>query len=298
MAAGLPSAAMKIRSVLLAALVAAVVPVTAAAWSREGHQLVGELAQRQLSPAANAEVARLLAAEPEPTLAAVASWADDIRAENRAHGHDLGKRSERWHYVNFERGSDCVFAPAVVCPSGNCVAGAIEAQYAVLADRSRPDAERAEALKFLVHFVGDAHQPMHAGFRDDRGGNSYQMELRGRTARDGAEGTNLHRVWDYHVLASAGFGVAAYADALQGRTPAPETAPLAPVGEAARAWSTESCRIIARDGLYPWPEGSRARRVLRDDYLDRHRPTAETRIRQAAARLAVLIERALAEPAR
>src|SRR5690606_5820756 len=121
------------------------------------------------------------------------------------------------------------FVEPSVCPNGDCVAGAIAAQQAILADRSRPDAERAQALKFIVHFVGDAHQPMHAGFGDDRGGNSYQIQLRARTARDGGEGTNLHRVWDYHVLRSAGLVGDAYADALDARRGEFAAAPLAPV---------------------------------------------------------------------
>ena len=99
----------------------------ASAWSREGHELVGELAQRRLSPAAQAEVARLLAAEPDPTLAGVAAWADEIRAESRSAGHPLGKRSEHWHYVNFPRGADCDLQAARDCPDGDCIAGALRA---------------------------------------------------------------------------------------------------------------------------------------------------------------------------
>ncbi|KFN49351.1 S1/P1 nuclease [Arenimonas composti] len=290
---------MKTRIACLSLLLAALLPATSQAWSREGHQLVGELAQRQLSDEAAAEVTRLLTADgqPEPTLAAIAAWADELRAENREHGNELGKLSERWHYVNFARDADCAFVPETVCPSGNCVADAIAAQQAILADRSRSDAERAQALKFVVHFVGDAHQPMHAGYGDDRGGNNFQLQLRTRTARDGVEGSNLHRVWDYHLLASAGLGRDAYAETLL-RGPTPVIAPLAPMPDAARAWSVESCRLIVEHAVYPWPPNDPPRgRVLRDDYLDRHRPLAEERLRQAAARLAALLEEALA-PAR
>src|SRR6188768_2092952 len=84
----------------------------ALAWSGDGHRLVAELAQRRLSPAAQAEVARLLAGEPDPTLAGIATWADDLRAESRTGVNELGKRSERWHYLNFPRGTDCAYEPA------------------------------------------------------------------------------------------------------------------------------------------------------------------------------------------
>ena len=86
------------------------------------------------------------------------------------------------------------------------------ALFAGVADRTLPSAERVEALKFLVHFVGDVHQPLHAGQRPDRGGNDFQVSVaRGGYNRLGKadsadasrEGTNLHAIWDFHILASA-----------------------------------------------------------------------------------------------
>jgi hypothetical protein len=287
MAAGVKSAAMW--KLLLAAALAALT-ADASAWSREGHELVAELAERRLSPAARAEVARLLAGEPDPSLAGIAAWADDMRAESRTGVNELGERSERWHYLNFPRGTDCAYVPARDCPDGNCVVAAIAAQATILGDRSRTDLERAQALKFLVHFVGDVHEPMHAGFGDDRGGNNYPIQLRARTARDGDEGTNLHKVWDYHVLRSSGLAVDAYADMLQTRS-AVDIGATPVLASASRDWAVESCRIIADTPLYPTGH------VLKDDYLDRHRPLAERRVLQAAFRLAELLETALV-PAR
>ena len=127
---------MKKRVVLLLALCLLASP--GLGWKRDGHRIVGELAQRQLTPAARAEVARLLAGEPEPSLAGVASWADDVRAA------DPKDRRATWPYVNF-RGGDCNYVPPRDCPDGNCVIGAINRQFLVLSDRSRPDAERRNA---------------------------------------------------------------------------------------------------------------------------------------------------------
>jgi len=282
MAAGVKSAAMNRRLILLAPLVLALACPNVQAWSRQGHQLVGELAERQLSPAVLAEVRELLADEPEPSLAAIAPWADEIRADNG----DLGQRSKRWHYVNIP-GADCNYRPERDCPDGNCIIGAIEAQRAILADRSQPREARAQALKFVVHFLGDVHQPMHAGYPHDRGGNGYQIQYRGKGAPDG-EGTNLHGVWDYWLLRSAGLDVPAYADRLLAR-PAPQTASAA--GEGPRAWAMESCRLIRSESLYP------PRHRIGDAYLEQHRPLAEQRIRLAGARLAELLEATLA-PAR
>lgn len=283
MAAGVKSAAMNRPLTALLLLVAA---MPALGWSKQGHQLVGELAQHELTPAARMEVDRLLAAEPVPTLAGVSTWADDIRAESRRSGHALGERSSRWHYVNFPD-NRCDYAPARDCPDGNCVIGAIQAQAAILADRSRSDEDRRDALKFVVHFVGDAHQPMHAGLGADRGGNNFQVNYRGKGAPDG-QGTNLHGTWDYWLLQSAGLDNPAYVQRLlQLPLPADDTLGAA---NPAQAWTLESCRLIASEAIYP----PRKRRVITDAYLDHHRPTAERRIRQAGARLARLINTALA----
>src|SRR5690606_14079888 len=154
-------------------------------------------------PKAKAEVARLLAGEADPSLGGVASWADDLRDSDPARF----KATSRWHYLN-ARGGGCDFDLERDCPGGGCVVGAIAAQRAVLADRSQPLEARRDALRFIVHFLGDVHQPMHAGNRTDAGGNGFQVSLRTPIepeayARnkyvDGVMGTNLHSVWDYYI---------------------------------------------------------------------------------------------------
>lgn len=276
MAAGVQSAAMN-RLILAVILLALAAP--AFGWSKQGHQLVGELAQRDLTPATLAEVDRLLAGEPVPTLAGVSTWADEIRAD----GNELGERSRTWHYINFEN-PGCDYVPARECPGGNCVIAAINAQRAILADPAQPLQARREALKFVVHFIGDAHQPMHAGFRHDRGGNNFQLNYRGKGSPAG-EGTNLHGVWDYWLLRSAGLDNDGYTQKLL-QSPVPAD-PASGADNPAAEWTLESCRLIAEVSAYP------PRRRIGDDYLDLHRPTAERRIRQAGARLAALLNDAL-----
>ncbi|NCT69011.1 MAG: S1/P1 nuclease [Rhodanobacteraceae bacterium] len=243
-------------------------PALAHAWGPAGHRLVGDLAERQLTPAAKAEAHRLLGRE---SLADVAPWADELR--NDPARHELGRATARLHFVNFD-GPSCRYDAKRDCPGGQCVIAAIERYARVLGDRSRPAAERAEALRFLVHFVGDAHQPLHAGYRDDRGGNQYQVQLRGR-------GTNLHAVWDSQVLASAGQAWPAQAARLA-------KTPLRAGGTPVQ-WAEESCR--ATRAIYPRGHRLDAR------YLARERPLAERRVRQAAARLAGLLNRELGTPA-
>lgn len=253
-------------------------------WAERGHRLVGELAERQLQPATRRAIAELLEGEPEPTLGGVANWADVLRGTDP----DRFAATSRWHYVKTTAGT-CVVDRARDCPGGECVVDAIAAQARILSDPTRPREERRDALKFLVHFVGDLHQPLHAGHRDDRGGNEAVIVL--RTAippqayareqyRDGVMQTNLHALWDYYVLASANESAAAHADRLA--APGWPARPATLTG--ASAWAAESCRLTDRAGFYP------AAANLADADLTAFRPLAEQRIRQAAFRLAALLD--------
>jgi len=262
------------RHALLFALLA-FAPTFAHAWGPSGHRIVAALAERQLDPAAKAEVRRLLAPSHERSLTDIASWADDLRHDPAQAA--LGRATAPLHFVNFSS-SACQYDPPRDCPDGRCVVAAIDRYAKILGDRSRPDAERAEALRFLVHFVGDVHQPLHAGYRDDRGGNRYQVQWNGR-------GTNLHAIWDTPVLASRRLGWKRHA-ALLARTPLPRATgtPL--------QWAEESCRATRDDGIYP-----RAHTVDAA-YLARMRPLAERRVRLAGARLAALLNRELSHSRR
>jgi hypothetical protein len=144
---------------------------------------VALLVDAQLFPAARKEVDRLLAQEPGATLASISTWADEQRNPATA----------AWHCVNFKRG-DCNYQPERYCPDGKCVVAAIDRQIEVL--RTGGDNEkRLNALKYVVHFIGDIHQPFHAEFGDDRGGNSYQLQAFMRS-------NNLHAVWDTGLIKS------------------------------------------------------------------------------------------------
>ncbi len=150
----------------------------ASAWGAEGHRLIAEVAARQLTASARAEVGRLLPVDPGATLASVSTWADEVRSPSTG----------PCHYVNFPQDARCRNEPDRSCVQGSCVVGAIERQTAVLASRAS-DEERLKAPKYVVHFVADVHQPLHAGFADDRRGNTHQLQAYGR-------GTNLHALWD------------------------------------------------------------------------------------------------------
>jgi hypothetical protein len=265
---------------LLAAL--ACLPGPAAAWGARAHRVVGELAQRQLAPEAKAQVARLIAGEADPTLGGIAYWAD----EQREAGTELGKRTARWHYVNFQD-HRCEYAPARDCAEGECIVAAINRELAVLADATRPDAERAQALKFVVHLIGDVHQPLHAGRGDDWGGNRVQL----RWSEDGVEeGTNLHSAWDRIIPVRRDLPVRAHADRLMAQ-PALPVDPTRRSDRRAVDWAVESCLIVEGAGFYP------TGRTLTPAYVDAQQALADRRLRQAGQRLADVLNRALARPA-
>lgn len=243
-------------------------PSPARGWSGFGHELIAELAERQLSAETRAAALSLLGDEAD-SLASVAGWADQVR--------DLPEY--RWsvpmHFVNFPRG-ECRYQPLRDCAGGACVVGAVQRFRAELADTSLPREQRVQALKFLVHFVGDIHQPLHCGYAHDRGGNTYQINVDG-------EGSNLHRVWDHFLLASHGRDRPAFLAALSAE-PLPEAGDFDPV-----SWAENSCRIVGEEGFYP------KRRKLGSAYFERFAPLADARMRLAAARLAATLEAAFAQ---
>lgn len=237
--------------------------VTAKAWGVVGHRIIGELAQSQLTPAARAKVADLLAGEPEPTLAGVAAWADTVRTGGTG----------PLHYINLPADT-CIYAPARDCPDGRCLPAAMLQYVGVLANLDRPRGQRTQALKWVVHLVGDAHMPLHAGERIDRGGNTYQIQWEGR-------GTNLHALWDSGLLRTLGGDASAQARRLARHTSV-ATGGLT-------TWIEESCQITRQAGFYPG-------RKPGPEYLARWQPVLDGQLVKAGARLASVLNAALADP--
>jgi hypothetical protein len=252
---------------MLAAMALSAPP--ALAWGPRGHRIAARLAEARLTPRAWSEARKLLAERGAHHLSDVAVWADDLRDTDPA----LFRRTKRLHFVNFHS-RDCLYDPPRDCRDGQCVVAAIGKYSAILANPRNSDAARAEALAFVVHFVADVHQPLHAGYRHDAGGNDYQVRWHGR-------GTNLHRVWDSLMLDSTHLSAAQYASRLRA-----ENTPLASGGTPAE-WAEESCRIDRDGGVYP------SSRFIDQAYVQRNLPMAGQRLRQAGARLAALLNRDL-----
>lgn len=233
------------------------------AWGSTGHRVVGLIAERHLSPEAKAAVAELLAGE---SLARVGFWADEIKSD------PAWEQAAPWHYVNLDDAEH--YVTSAKNPKGDVIE-AIQRFAAVLSDRAAPRQSRVEALKFLVHLVGDVHQPLHVGRGSDRGGNSVLV-----TWFD--EVSNLHAVWDSDMIESTGLSYSELADFINRSTPTEVTALQASdVSE----WARESQAL--RPTVYAIGDGR-----LGYTYSYRMLPIVERRLREAGVRLAGLLNAA------
>lgn len=253
------------------ALPALLLPGLAFAWGPPGHEVVAEVASRQLTPEGRVLVEDLLGAPAADALRDASSWADDLRAYE-----GLGITAP-YHYVNFPRGN-CTYTAARDCPGGRCIVSALE-RFTERLRRDPDPAARAAALKWVLHLVADVHQPLHAGRAEDRGGNDIQVRWQG-------DGTNLHALLDSGLIARRGVRPVPYADALVGGQPQPSRAAVRWNRDAPRHWAEESCRLVP--GVYP--DDARIDRR----YADRTRAVLEQRLLLAGLRLAALLNAAAA----
>lgn len=160
----------------------------------------------------------------------------------------------------------------------------------VLADKTRPKEERREALLFLVHLIGDLHQPLHCVDRNgDKGGNGRLVFFLGRQ-----KAVKLHEVWDglmvRRYVGPAGGKVGAYSDAIDKQTTEAQSAEWAK--ESVVDWANESFRL-AVEVAYPGVPADGPPPKLNQDYVDRAKPAVELQLRRAGVRLAAVLNRAL-----
>jgi hypothetical protein len=234
-------------------------------WGFKGHQTVGTIAENHLTPQARAQIKGLLGSQ---SLADVATWADEVREE------PAFKSTEGWHFVNVPSGlSQEQFTAEVKAQGENNVYDAMQKARIVLTHPQSTRTQKIEALKFLVHFVGDAHQPMHISHKEDKGGNTIQVRF------DNA-GTNLHTLWDSKLLDHQGLSLAEMGKQYDTATPEQikqwqQDQPM--------QWLWESYQISEQ--LYA--EVAKSNK-LDDAYYKTHISVVQTRIDQAGIRLAGL----------
>jgi hypothetical protein len=196
-------------------------PTAAQAWGCKGHQTVALIAEKHLTPEARQWVLKLLSENPiDPKLsrycggasrdlmADASTWADDVRGE---------RKNGPWHYIDIPRGSKRgPLEP--FCGQEGCVTRAISEQLAILKDPKADAVKRAEALRYIIHFVGDLHQPLHTVTNADEGGNCVPVKYfrRGPHEHNHSFSPNLHSIWDTAILErdAEGADPAEYAETL------------------------------------------------------------------------------------
>jgi len=271
-------------------------PARALAWGYEGHEVIAAIARTYLTPKARANVDALLAADRDtltaPDMLARATWADAYRAA----GH---RETAAWHYVDVEldhpdlRSACYGFPPpthpASAGPAEDCVVGRIKAFVAELSDPATPQSERTLALKYVLHFVGDLHQPLHAADNHDRGGNCL------RAALGGARTTNLHSYWDTAVVSAPGSDPRALAAKLRARITPAQAAGWRRGTPA--SWAMETFGVAKSVAYWPGarpgcdPEAGPV--SLPDGYQARAEAAAAIQLERAGVRLAAVLNMAL-----
>jgi hypothetical protein len=269
----------------------------AAAWGPQGHKVVALIAQAHLEPAVRAQVQALLAADEDPLtahdIAAASIWADVYRSSSTAAERATGK----WHFMNLDLHRPNLawacyhfprLAPAQAAsagPANDCVMHKIEQFERELRDPSTKPQERLLALKFLLHLVGDLHQPLHVGDDHDRGGNELSVRL-----PDG-ELRNLHAAWDSYFVEGLDQDPIRLAARLDAQI-TPEQRRLWQHGSP-QEWAWESWRV-ARDEVYArLPAASGGSYQLDADYEANAKRVAAVQLQKAGLRLAWLVNLAL-----
>ena len=166
-------------------------------WGREGHQIIAIIAENQLDETTKVMIQSLIG---NNHLYSIASWADDIRRDR--------PDTAAWHYVDIPFGTNYDGQRDCALPH-SCIVVKISDFGKVLTDKQASREDRTEALKFIVHFVGDIHQPMHAAL-EARGGNDVPVRFL-ESERCGPYACNLHAVWDSSMIQHAGMSPDEYA---------------------------------------------------------------------------------------
>lgn len=298
-----------------------ILPLPAAAWGPLGHAVIGELAEacllrddraltRLLSrfgqPSWRRQVRQALLnsdpSTPGTALQFLANWPD-------VHKREPGMLTDdsRRHYVNLPH--HAVYSRARHCPDGVCSIETLLEQRAILADRGTPLPQRAVALAWVTHLMGDIHQPLHAGHAADRGGTLFCVSWKRQSSTlitvngmTQCSGPTLHAVWDSKILEEitgmshpdAAKSLARQLRPLLRQVDASEPPLTAQTDAAWRAvierWHTETQALILLDQIYPHSHS------LGRAYARQHYDTVRLQLVRAAVRLAAVLRQTLQEP--
>jgi len=267
-------------SCLILFVIATLASAQVEAWGDLGHQVTALIAYRHLTPKARNALNALLSSDGDvltpPDFAGRTTWADKYRSAHR--------ETAAWHFINIEIDHP---DPAGACAEA-CVVNKIDEFTAELRSASTAPAERLLALKFLIHFIGDVHQPLHAADHGDRGGNCIGL------ASPHEQAANLHRFWDVDVVEALGHSPEQIADKLDARLAVADKA-ISAQGTA-MSWAMESFEVARRD-VYALPSLPTCLRrglvALSPEYEARAQKDAAMQLLKAGVRIAAVLNEAL-----
>ena len=227
-------------------------------WGFKGHRTIAMIADKHLNPDIRAVALSYLGNE---TFSDASTWADEHRSP----------KDSPWHFINLPLGlSHDQFIKTVKESKGNVYTAILEME-AILKDNTSSNEKKNEALKFLIHFIGDAHQPMHVSRKEDKGGNDIQV-------RFNKEGTNLHSLWDSKLIDFEGMIEAEMANSYDTATPAQIKKWQS---DEPAEWLWESYQISSE--LYA---GAKSGQKIDKAYYDKYIPIIHQRVNMAGIRLA------------
>ena len=241
-------------------------------WGHNGHGVLGILAVEQLQPFARGELEKVIGPLNQQSMLAACNWPDEVR------------ETEEWewsyplHYINIPRG-EFQYLESRDCPDQLCATEAIKRYATELGNVEASTEKRKQAFAWLCHLTGDLHQPLHAGFADDRGGNNFEIEFRG-------EQTNLHSFWDSKLIKSRTESVPELAQLVAAVPKSNLTETWSP--SLVNSWTNES-HNLAKNHIYP------ASTQIDNAYEVKHWPLLLKRLNLAANRLALIINSELKE---
>ena len=248
-------------ALVLAAFALATAP--AQAWGPIGHRITGAIADENLSGVARANVRILLGNED---LAEAATWPDDQKSNPADFWQ---KQASPWHYVTVREGDEYQASDA---PAEGDAMTALPRFTATLRDPKASIEDKRLALRFVVHIIGDLHQPLHAGGGNDRGGNDFKVTWFGKS-------TNLHSVWDSAMIEQRSLSYSEYARWLS-RSITPEQV-IGWSDPNPSTWLRES--IALRKTVYPTNPS------ISWDYAYQHRDEMNDRLKRGGVRIAAYL---------
>ncbi len=291
--------------VLIPVLLGLLAPAEARSWGDEGHEIVGIVADHFLDPAVRDKVNALLATDgsgltADTGIASESTWADRYRDSDRETSHTRYRQTHEWHYVDLELDAPDARAachdypalpPDAAASQGDprdCIIDKISEFRAELTNPRTAAPERLMALQFLLHFIGDLHQPLHAADAHDHGGNQVHVVLTGFRAG------NLHQYWDTVFVERLGMNSTTIAATLLGEITPAQRRDWA--GGTPADWAVQSyalAKSVAYGELPPAPDGMH---VLSAAYADDATAAVRLQLERAGVRLAAVLNAALGKP--